>query len=359
MSEHVFPATAEVLRRQVADRRPVSEALAVLEVVGKGSGQALTPELRAEMESRLGANFSHVRVHTDAKAAESAASVSARAYTVGNEIVFGRNSFVPDDREGKHRLAHELIHVQQQRLRPVAGADVRSGIAVSDPSDHFEREAKAKASQAMSDSPSTTASGVRSSAGEATGALSHQAMPTGRATVQRDHDPNLDAPSEPQRPPAWRTYFQAALQGVTGTTPSQKAKEAKAIADTAQVYATWRGHILGRLIDTLPDDHDKISLNLAFNIDDQNTGRSDWAPSFNSALQVTSAKGGSPMARVEGAAQIADQAVLVMGNIPKNLWQKYIDAVKEAHKAEVAMAKSAPAKSAPGKPAPAKSAPKP
>ncbi len=65
------------------------------------------------------------------------------------------------------------------------------------------------------------------------------------------------------------------------------------------------------------------------------------------------------MARVEGAAQIADQAVLVMGNIPKNLWQKYIDAVKEAHKAEVAMAKSAPAKSAPGKPAPAKSAPKP
>ncbi len=353
----VFPPTAEALRRQVADCGPAREPLAVLDVVGNGGGQPLTPELRTEMEGRLGADFSHVRVHTDAKAAESAASVSARAYTVGNEIVFGRDSFGPNNREGKHRLAHELIHVQQQWLGPVACADARSGIAVSDPSDHFEREAKAKASQVMSDSPPTTASGVRSSGREASDPLSHWTRPAGRATVQRDQDigdqdiglPEFSA-RQPEHTPEWQAYFQAALQGAHGD-PSHRAKDAKAIANVAEMHTRWRSKILARLVDTLPDRQDQLDLQTAF------AGtKSFWATSFNTALQVTSGESGSALARVESAAKIADQAVLVIGSVSKDLWRKYMDALK---KESVAPAKSAPAKSAPAKSAPAKSAPQP
>jgi hypothetical protein len=59
-------------------------------------------------------DFSGVRVHTDARAAESARRVNARAYAVGSHIVFGRGQFNPGSAAGKRLLAHELTHVAQQ-----------------------------------------------------------------------------------------------------------------------------------------------------------------------------------------------------------------------------------------------------
>jgi len=59
-------------------------------------------------------DFSGVRVHTDAKAAESARRVNARAYTVGSDIVFARGQFNPGSAAGNRLLAHELTHVLQQ-----------------------------------------------------------------------------------------------------------------------------------------------------------------------------------------------------------------------------------------------------
>ena len=61
-----------------------------------------------------GLDFSHVRIHTDARAAESAQSVDALAYTVGRDIVFGDGQYRPDTSEGQRLLAHELTHVAQQ-----------------------------------------------------------------------------------------------------------------------------------------------------------------------------------------------------------------------------------------------------
>ncbi|GGU29996.1 hypothetical protein GCM10010289_59270 [Streptomyces violascens] len=95
------------------------------------------------METRLGADFSDVRVHNDSAAKASAAEVGARAYTSGNHVVIG------DGGDDKHTLAHELTHVIQQRQGPVAGTDNGSGLKVSDPSDRFEREAEANATRAM------------------------------------------------------------------------------------------------------------------------------------------------------------------------------------------------------------------
>ena len=122
----------------------------VLDVVGMGGGQLLPPDVRADMEAGLGADLSDVRIHTGKRAAASAEAVGAAAYTVGNDIVFGTGSYSPGTDEGRRVLAHELTHVQQQRIGPVSGTDTGWGVAVSDPGDSFEREAESTASRLIS-----------------------------------------------------------------------------------------------------------------------------------------------------------------------------------------------------------------
>jgi hypothetical protein len=80
----------------------------------RGGGHPLDPATRAFMEPRFGADFSGVRVHTDVRAAESAGEVHARAYTVGQDVVFGAHEYLPGTGPGKRLLAHELAHVLQQ-----------------------------------------------------------------------------------------------------------------------------------------------------------------------------------------------------------------------------------------------------
>ena len=83
------------------------------EVLG-GSGQPLDSSTRAFMEPRFGHDFGNVRVHVGARAAASARSVNALAYTVGHDIVFSDGAFATDDPSGRSLLAHELAHVVQQ-----------------------------------------------------------------------------------------------------------------------------------------------------------------------------------------------------------------------------------------------------
>jgi hypothetical protein len=66
------------------------------------------------MESRFGHDFSRVRVHTDAKAAESSKALNALAYTVGEHVVFAPNRYDHATHAGRRLLAHELAHVVQQ-----------------------------------------------------------------------------------------------------------------------------------------------------------------------------------------------------------------------------------------------------
>lgn len=106
-------------------------------------GRPLTEPLRSEMEARLGADFSGVRLHTGADARRSAAGLGARAYTSGSHVVLG------DGGADRHTLAHELTHVVQQRRGPVAGTDDGTGLRVSDPADHHERAAEENAVRAM------------------------------------------------------------------------------------------------------------------------------------------------------------------------------------------------------------------
>ncbi|WP_443060752.1 eCIS core domain-containing protein [Streptomyces sp. NBC_00448] len=128
---------------QQAGQESAVQRSAVHDVLRSG-GRPLDGATRADMESRLGADFSDVRIHDDATARASAAEIDARAYTSGNHVVIG------DGGDDTHTLAHELTHVVQQRQGAVAGTDNGSGLKVSDPSDRFEQEAEANATRVMS-----------------------------------------------------------------------------------------------------------------------------------------------------------------------------------------------------------------
>jgi hypothetical protein len=79
-----------------------------------GPGHALDGATLRYFRGRLGYDFSSVRVHVDQRAAESAASLSARAYAIGRHVVFGRGAYAPGTTTGSHLLGHELAHVVQQ-----------------------------------------------------------------------------------------------------------------------------------------------------------------------------------------------------------------------------------------------------
>src|SRR6202171_2111933 len=132
----------------------------VRDVVGSGGGSPLDRDTRSFMESRLGADFSDVRVHSDGKATESARSVQAHAYTVGNDVVFQSDKYAPESDSGKRMLAHELTHVVQQRSGPVAGTPAPGGIQVSHPSDRLEQAAEASADRWMSAAPGAAPASV-------------------------------------------------------------------------------------------------------------------------------------------------------------------------------------------------------
>ncbi len=86
----------------------------IVEEVLRSSGSALAPDVRTFFESRFGRDFGDVRVHADARADASARAVSAKAYTVGRDVVFRQAAFAPGTDDGRRLLAHELTHVVQQ-----------------------------------------------------------------------------------------------------------------------------------------------------------------------------------------------------------------------------------------------------
>jgi hypothetical protein len=118
------PAIAQ--KDKIADRGPAQAArhgwdigsIPVLSPGGSdriGDGAPLATALRADMEAYFGRGLGDVRVYTDARAAEAARNMQARAYTLGSDIVFGAGEYAPTAPAGRALLAHELAHTVQQR----------------------------------------------------------------------------------------------------------------------------------------------------------------------------------------------------------------------------------------------------
>ncbi|HEU4597715.1 MAG TPA: DUF4157 domain-containing protein, partial [Pyrinomonadaceae bacterium] len=129
------------LQRKASNRSEPEEVPEVVHDVLRSAGRPLDTPTRAFMESRFGHDFSRVRIHTDARAAESAHAVNASAYTVGSDVVFGAGTYAPSTTAGRLLLAHELTHVAQQR-GPLLSA---SSLGISPAHDPAEREADAVA----------------------------------------------------------------------------------------------------------------------------------------------------------------------------------------------------------------------
>jgi hypothetical protein len=119
----------------------------------RAPGAPLDASDRTFFESRFGRDFSRVRVHTDARAAESARAVAALAYAVGEHIVFGADQYHPETAAGRELLAHELAHTLQQRG---GGADLPDHLEVAPAEDAAEREADAAAAAVSLGSTFTT-----------------------------------------------------------------------------------------------------------------------------------------------------------------------------------------------------------
>lgn len=114
----------EEVQRQETGPGPETTPALVNQVL-QSAGQPLDTATRAFFEPRFATDFSNVRIHTNASAAESAQAVQARAYTHGQSIVFNAGEFSPGTSAGKHLLAHELTHVVQQSTDRSQAYDVR------------------------------------------------------------------------------------------------------------------------------------------------------------------------------------------------------------------------------------------
>ncbi|MDD5366301.1 MAG: DUF4157 domain-containing protein [Gallionellaceae bacterium] len=104
----------EVQRKAAGGEATVTAASAAAIGASRGGGQTLPAGERAFFEPRLGADLGRVRVHADSEAERLAAGLSARAFTVGGDVYFGRGEYRPGTGEGRRLLAHELAHVAQQ-----------------------------------------------------------------------------------------------------------------------------------------------------------------------------------------------------------------------------------------------------
>ncbi|MFX1555447.1 MAG: DUF4157 domain-containing protein [Promethearchaeota archaeon] len=92
----------------------VSEDLEADINAARGGGQSLPSSLRDSLEPRLGHDFSHVHIHTDAKADKLSQQLGARAFTTGHDIFFREGAYQPGSDSGRGLIAHELTHVVQQ-----------------------------------------------------------------------------------------------------------------------------------------------------------------------------------------------------------------------------------------------------
>jgi len=73
------------------------------------NSQSLPPSMRHDFETKLGRDFSDVRVHQN----HQPTLVGAEAYTQGNDIFFAPGAYQPFTEAGNALIGHELAHVRQ------------------------------------------------------------------------------------------------------------------------------------------------------------------------------------------------------------------------------------------------------
>ncbi|NOQ24883.1 MAG: DUF4157 domain-containing protein [Bacteroidales bacterium] len=84
----------------------------------KGQGNSLPDTTQSDLGSKMGADFSNVKVHNDGEASGMNSQLGAKAFTHGTDIYFKSGEYNPGSSQGKRLLAHELTHTVQQGGAP-------------------------------------------------------------------------------------------------------------------------------------------------------------------------------------------------------------------------------------------------
>ncbi|AGC47259.1 hypothetical protein MYSTI_05986 [Myxococcus stipitatus DSM 14675] len=119
-SPHVarFAEAVGMMQRKAEGQPNVASNVAADIANSSSSGAPLPLSVRRFMEPRFKADFSGVRIHTGSKAAQLSRQLNAQAFTVGNQIYFGKDRYRPDSADGQELIAHELTHTIQQGAAP-------------------------------------------------------------------------------------------------------------------------------------------------------------------------------------------------------------------------------------------------
>lgn len=130
-------------RRLVSDTLVSGAALAVPAPVrnvlaSPGSGSALPATEQTSFEQSLGQKPSDVRFYDNPASHEAAASIGAKAFTVGRRIFFGKGQYHSRREDARELLAHEVIHSYQQRNAVMPSP---ASLMISSPQDRLEQQA--------------------------------------------------------------------------------------------------------------------------------------------------------------------------------------------------------------------------
>ena len=120
-------------------------------------GHALEPAVRSDFERRFGHDFARIRIHANGEAATAADRLNARAFTLGDDVVFGRGEYRPHSAEGRALIAHELTHSVQQRGRAAPPMHVAE---VGDAASALEQQASQAAQAIGANRRPTVSAGV-------------------------------------------------------------------------------------------------------------------------------------------------------------------------------------------------------
>jgi len=214
------------LQRTAVNTSPTHRVPPIVHDVLRSSGQPLDTGTRAFMEPRFGYDFSGVRVHSDSRAAESARSVNALAYTVGRDVVFGAGQYAPGTIAGKKLLAHELTHVVQQQGFQATSMDGHS-IAPANSSSEKEAETVTHALFSNSDIPAEVhLSDVAT--------LARQAVPAEAPVEEPVEEPEVEEEVEPENEPEGKRHAAPRRRSKLEHILASGSREAKMKQDIAE-----------------------------------------------------------------------------------------------------------------------------
>ncbi|WKE73530.1 DUF4157 domain-containing protein [Streptomyces sp. WP-1] len=143
------PRRGEAVQRADAEAGSHAPDRSDVEAGLREPGRPLDHATRVRKEEQFQADLSDVRLHTGPSAAQAAAAVQARAFTVGQDIVIGEGG------GDAQTLDHELTHAVRNRQRASVGHPTGGGFNMTRPDDGEEREAESNASRMRSGGTST------------------------------------------------------------------------------------------------------------------------------------------------------------------------------------------------------------